>query len=186
MVNTKDKNYTYADYKKWNLTESEHYELINGEAFPKPKLSDDNKLILDRLYKQLSDFLEGKSIKAFCAPFNVRLFYKPDESDNTVFQPDITIICDPKIWVPEGCHGAPDFICEIISPAVTAVEFERKFQSYHTAGVREYWVINPEYKTLNIYNFWDDIIFPIYHCSTDTVKIGIFEDLDIKLETVWQ
>ena len=185
MANISDKNNTFADYKKWDIAEGDHYELINGAALLKHKPSEVHKTILDKLYKQLSDFLEGKTIKAFCAPFNVRLCYKADESDNIVLQPDISVICDPKIWAPGSCHGVPDFVCEIISPSVTASEFQIKFNLYHNAGVREYWVIDPDYKTLYVYNFWDDIIFPVYHCSTDIAKIGIFEDLDIKLETIF-
>jgi len=185
MANITDKNNTFADFKKWDAPDGGHYELINGEAFLKPKSSEYQLSIINKLYSQLSKFLEGKSIKAFTSPFTVRLSYKADETDDIVFQPDITIICDTKIWAAGSCHGVPDFVCEIISPTDTAVEFERKFQAYHKAGVREYWVINPGYKTLNVYNFWDDIIFPMYYGVSNTAKIGIFEDLDIKLDTIF-
>jgi hypothetical protein len=42
--------------------------------------------------------------------YDVRLFYEEDESDDTVVQPDISVVCDAKKRDPEGCRDAPDFI----------------------------------------------------------------------------
>jgi Uma2 family endonuclease len=52
----------------------------------------------------------------------------------------------------ESCHGAPDFVVEILSPSNTAIEMGRKFDLYLKAGVREYWVIEPENKGVKAYN----------------------------------
>jgi Uma2 family endonuclease len=67
----------------------------------------------------------------------VRLFYEEDESDDTVVQPDLTVICGEKKRGSEGCRGAPDFVAEILSPSNMAIEMERKFELYRQAGVRE-------------------------------------------------
>ena len=188
-----DKYYTYADYKSWKLAEGERYELIYGKAYciSKPDAfgmsapSAYHQLILIELCRQIANYLSGKPCKVFPAPYDVRLFYEEDENDGTVVQPDITIICDPKKRGSEGGRGAPDFIAEILSPSNTAIEMERKFQLYREAGVREYWVINPEHKALSVYNFKDGAIFPSTYRSADTAKISIFPDLEIKLESVF-
>ena len=180
-----DKHYTYADYKEWELAEGERYELIYGEAYCMSAPNTYHQSILMELSRQIANYLAGNPCKVFPAPFDVRLFFEEDESDDTVVQPDITIICDPKKRGKEGGRGAPDFIAEILSPSNTAIEMERKFRLYREAGVREYWVLDPEHKSLHVYNFKDNIIFPQTYSSTEIAKVGIFPDLEITLEPVF-
>ena len=180
-----DKYYTYADYREWDLAEGERYELIYGEAYAMSAPNTYHQLILAELFKQIAVYLTGKPCKVIPAPFDVRLFYAEDESDDTVVQPDITIICDRKKIGPEGGRGAPDFIAEILSPSNTAIEMERKFHLYREAGVREYWVLDTENKSLHVYNFKDNAIFPRTYKSTDRAKVEIFDDLEIELEPVF-
>jgi hypothetical protein len=68
----------------------------------------------------------------------MRFFYEDDESDDTVVQPDLTVICGEKKRGPEGCRGAPELAVEILSPSNTAIEMDRKFSLYLTAGIQEY------------------------------------------------
>ena len=180
-----DKYYTYADYKEWELAEGERYEIMYGEAYAMSAPNTYHQLILMELAKQIANYLTGKTCKVFPAPFDVRLFYAEDESDDTVVQPDITIICDAKKRGPEGGRGAPDFVAEILSPSNTASEMERKFQLYREAGVREYWILNPEFKSLSVYSFKDNVIFPKTYRSTGKAKLEIFPDLEIDLEPVF-
>src|SRR5215471_21671385 len=105
-----DKYYTYADYKEWELAKNERYELIYGEAYAMSAPNTYHQSILMELAKQIAVYLTGKPCKVYPAPFDVRLFYAEDESDDTVVQPDVSIICDRKKIGPEGGRGAPDFI----------------------------------------------------------------------------
>jgi len=144
-----ENTYTYADYREWELKEGERYELIHGEAFAMAGPNDFHQSIQMELSKQIAVYLTGKPCKIRPAPYDVRLFYSENsdgedtDSDDTVVQPDISIICDEKKRGPEGCRGAPDFVAEILSPSNTAEEMGRKFRLYRKAGVREYWVISP-------------------------------------------
>jgi Uma2 family endonuclease len=115
----------------------------------------------------------------------VRPFYAEDESDNTVVQPDITVVCDEKKRGKTGCLGAPDFVAEVLSPSNSAIEMQRKFDIYREAGVREYWVINPKYKTLSVYIFSNGTVFPRTYRDKDVVRAHIFPDLEIMLEPVF-
>ncbi|MCL2600295.1 MAG: Uma2 family endonuclease, partial [Treponema sp.] len=128
--------------------------------------------------------LTGKSCKVYPAPYDVRLFHEDDESDGTVVQPDISVICDREKRGPEGCRGAPDFVAEILSPSNTASEMARKFKLYREAGVSEYWVLDPESKTVHAHSF-DDTILTRFYSATDTAKVGIFADLAIDLKPVF-
>ena len=180
-----DPLYTYADYKEWELDEGERYELINGEAYLMSAPNTKHQEILTQLFGQFYVFLRGKPCRMYPAPYDVRLFYEEDESDDTVVQPDIVVICDEKKRGTEGCRGAPDLAVEILSPSNTAVEMDRKFKVYREAGVREYWLINPETNTLTVYRFQNGTIFTDAYGKTDTVPVAILPGLNILLEEVF-
>ena len=179
------RRFTYADYKDWDLALGERFELINGKAYGLAAPNTYHQSILMELAKQIAVFMTGKPCKVFPAPFDVRLFYEEDESDDSVVQPDISIVCDKDKLAKEGCHGAPDFIAEILSPSNKAIEMQQKFDLYREAGVREYWVIDPEHKTLHTYHFKDGWIIPRTYRASDTAAIEIFPGLSIELEPVF-
>ena len=174
--------FTYADYKEWELDEGERFELIYGEAYAMSAPSAKHQEILMDISSQFHAYLRGKPYKVYPAPFDVRLFFEEDESDDTVVQPDITIICDEKKRGKEGCRGAPDLVVEILSPSNTAMEMEQKFHLYREAGVREYWIVDPEHKTLTAYHFGKSPVQALAYGSGDTAPVAIFPDLKINLE----
>jgi Uma2 family endonuclease len=167
------------------MAEGERYEVIYGEAFAIPTPNERHQATLMEILGQFYVYLRGKPCKMYPAPFDVRLFYKEDESDDTVVQPDIVIICDEKKRGEEGCRGAPDLAVEILSPSNTAIEMERKLKLYRQAGIREYWVVDPENNGLTVYRFRDGAIFTDTYGSGDTVQVAIFPDLNIPLEQVF-
>ena len=180
-----DRRFTYAEYKDWELKEGERFELINGEAFAMAGANERHQAILGELFARLHNFLRGKPCKVYPAPFDVRLFYRKDESDDTVVQPDIVIICDDKKRGTEACLGAPDMVVEILSPSNTASEMERKLKLYQKAGVKEYWVVDPEHKGLTVYQFQKKIISMQTYGVTDTVSVGVLHGLRVELEQVF-
>jgi Uma2 family endonuclease len=119
------------------------------------------------------------------APYDVRLFYKEDESDDTIVQPDIVVVCDEKKRGYEGCRGAPDLAVEILSPSNTAIEMERKLNLYREARIREYWVIDPENESLTVYCFRE--VGSIYNYkNTATVPVSVLPGLNIELKRVFK
>jgi Uma2 family endonuclease len=184
-VQYEEKLFTYADYKSWELKEGERYELIHGIAYAMAGANTYHQSIFGELFRQIANYLDGKPCKVFSAPYDVRPFYAEDESDDTVVQPDVMIICDKNKIGKEGCHGAPDFVAEILSPSNTAIEMERKFDLYLEAGVREYWVIDPEHKGLKTYTFKDNQIFTRVYKATDAVPVEVISGLNIALEKVF-
>jgi len=148
---SEDQRYTYADYKAWELKPGERFELIYGEAYAMSAPNVSHQRILRILSREIDTFLKDKTCELFFAPFDVRPFYEEDESDDTVVQPDLVVICDPEKISEEGCRGMPDMVVEILSPSNTALEMERKLRLYMDAQVREYWIVNPKYKLINVY-----------------------------------
>ncbi|MDR2489925.1 MAG: Uma2 family endonuclease, partial [Spirochaetaceae bacterium] len=84
-----DRHWTYADYKAWELAPGERYEIIYGEAYAMAAPNINHQAMLTELLRQIANYLRGKPCKVYPAPFDVRLFYEEDESDDTVVQPDI-------------------------------------------------------------------------------------------------
>jgi Uma2 family endonuclease len=143
--------YTYKDYADWELAPGERFELIYGVAYAMASPSDRHQGIVFELGRKIGNFLEGKPCKVRPSPYDVRLFYAKDGSDDTVVQPDITVICDEKKRGKEGCRGAPDMVVEVLSPSNTIVEMQRKLVLYQAAGVREYWVVDPKQEQISAY-----------------------------------
>ncbi|GHV73329.1 hypothetical protein AGMMS49940_06310 [Spirochaetia bacterium] len=180
-----DERWTYAAYKDWELAPGERYELFRGKAMAMAAPNEYHQLILVELARQIANYLIGKPCKVIPAPYDVRLFYEEDESDDTVLQPDIVVVCDKKKRGPEGCRGAPEFVAEILSPSNKAVEMELKFDLYRQAGVKEYWVIDPEHKTLHCYGFEGDFFFFRSYGATETALVETLPGLEIALEPVF-
>jgi Uma2 family endonuclease len=147
-----DNYFTFHDYQQWEG--DERYELIDGEAYAmSPAPSRRHQDVVFGLARQLADALEGGPCRVYLAPFDVRLprATEADAEIDTVVQPDISVICDEKKLDDAGCRGAPDVIVEVISPATAARDRILKRDLYQLHGVGEYWLIDPEKRSLTIY-----------------------------------
>jgi len=180
-----ERRFTYADYKEWELDEGERYELIYGEAFAMSGPNTRHQAISVELSSQFHTYLRGKPCQVFYAPYDVRLFYEEDESDDTVVQPDIMVICDKTKIASEGCRGAPDLVIEILSPSNTALEMERKRALYRRAGVREYWVVDTRDNRITVYCFKNGAVLTNTYEAADTLPVDIFPGFGIALEEVF-
>ncbi|MDR2028022.1 MAG: Uma2 family endonuclease [Treponema sp.] len=180
-----DRYFTYADYKTWELEEGERFELIDGTAYALAAPTDSHQAILAELTRQMGNYLQGKPCRVRPAPYDVRLFYAEDGSDDTVVQPDISVICDEKKRGPEGCRGAPDLVVEILSPSNTADEYVRKFNLYMKAGVREYWIVAPASKTVQSFVLHNNAYTGTVYDSGATLPSAAVEGLSISLGAVF-
>ena len=180
-----EQRYTYADYKAWELKPGERFELIHGIAYAMSAPNLSHQQIVAILTTEFTNFLKGKTCRVIPAPFDVRLFYEEDESDDTVVQPDVMVICDPKKLSEEGCHGAPDLVVEILSPSNMAIEMERKLKLYKKAQVREYWVVDPKNKHISVYLLSEgEYIFRTCYVQ-DTIRPSTVPGLEIPLSTIF-
>jgi Uma2 family endonuclease len=130
-------------------------------------------------------FLKGKTCQVKPSPFDVRLFYEEDNSDDTVVQPDVVVVCDPKKLGDKGCRGAPDLVVEILSPSNTAIEMEWKLLLYKEARVQEYWIVDPKDRHISIYTLKNgEYTLQIYSIQ-DTARPGVVPGLEIPLSTIF-
>ena len=183
------KQYTYADYLKWQF--KERLELIKGYIYKmSPAPSRRHQAIIWNLTGQIWNHLKGHPCKAYSAPFDVRLPVKDRKSNQqitTVLQPDICVICDLSKLDDKGCLGAPDLVIEVLSPGNAVREIDQKFNVYEESGVREYWVIYPEYGHVNIFLLDESGKFVGQHPKSngEWLHSKVFPDLAINLSEVF-
>lgn len=103
-----------------------------------------------------------------------------DGNENLV-EPDISVICDPEKIDEKGCHGAPNWVIEIVLPSSKSIDYGRKQALYLLSGVREYWIVDPIRESAVIYRAAEDWI-PMFYRFGDSLKAGIYEDLEIVIE----
>lgn len=181
--------YSYADYLTW--PEGERWEIIDGVPYMQAAPSPTHQLISGELYRQLANYLQDKTCKAYPAPFCVRLT-KGDEKQNEdikkVVEPDITIVCDKSKIDDKGCAGAPDMIVEVMSPSSVKMDRFIKFNKYEKEGVKEYWIIEPEAKLVSVFVLQENQRYgrPDIYTEDDKIKVSIFPDLVVDLKPVFE
>ncbi len=145
-----NKIYTFTDYLTWKF--KERVELIKGKLFKmSPAPNRRHQEIVVFLTSTLFQYLKGRPCKLYVAPFDVRLSVPKGENTFTVVQPDLCVVCDLEKLDQQGCNGAPDLIIEILSPGNAPKEMQLKYEVYEEAGVKEYWIIDPEREVIMPY-----------------------------------
>lgn len=80
------------------------------------------------------------------------------------------------------CHvfpapfGAPDFVIEIVSPSNIKMDYVRKLALYKEAGVREYWIVDPKYERVTVYDL-ESGAEPTLHPFSERIRVGVYDDL---------
>ena len=160
----------------YNLPEGTRAELIDGQLYMMAPPSTMHQRLVMNLSAEIRDYIKkyNGSCEVFPAPFAVFL----SADDTTYVEPDISVICDNSKLTDRGCNGTPDWIIEIVSPSSSRMDYFVKLFKYRTAGVREYWIVNPMKQTIQTYSFEGDEDSNQYSFS-DTVTSSIYNDLNI-------
>ena len=170
--------YTIKDI--YNLPDGQRAELIDGQIYYMTPPSRRHQRIILSLSRQIADYIDAKNgtCEVDIAPFAVFL----NEDAKTYVEPDISVICDSDKLTDQGCKGAPDWIIEIVSPGSRKMDYFTKLFKYRTAGVREYWIVDPIKNFVIVYNF--DKSDSEQYTFADTIKAGIYDDLYIDFSTI--
>jgi Uma2 family endonuclease len=177
-----NERYTYSDYLSWD--DSERWELIGGVPFAMPPApSRQHQFASGSIYVQLSNYLRGKTCEAYIAPFDVRL--NPEGDDDTVVQPDVIVVCDKSKLNDRGCKGAPDLVVETLSDSTARRDRWVKYNLYKNAGVREYWIVDTDSKTVAINALVNGEYLGKSYGDTDMAPVGVLPGCSINLQDVF-
>lgn len=172
----KEEFYTVDDI--YALPDGERAELIDGKIYYMAPPNRRHQEIVFSLSRKIADYIENKEgdCKVYLAPFAVFL----NENDKNYVEPDISVICDNSKLNDKGCSGAPDWIIEIVSPGSRQMDYFTKLFKYQTAGVKEYWIVDPEKDSVMVYRFEAETMEQ-YSFGAD-VPVGIYEGFSIKVQ----
>jgi Uma2 family endonuclease len=133
--------------------DGKQYEVIDGELFMTPAPKPRHQKIVVRLTEELSRFVREKKLgQVFVAPVDVLL------DQHTVLEPDVLFIRQQRLEIvkEEAIEGAPDLVVEVLSPSTFYKDLRKKMTAYSQFGVQEYWIVDPEMQTIEIYTRRDD------------------------------
>lgn len=173
MALAQERNYTTDDIEA--LPEHVRAELIDGRLFYMATPSRTHQKLLGEIYGSLWSYVREKKGKCevYAAPFAVIL----DNDNKTWLEPDVVVVCDPEKLDEKGCHGAPDLVAEILSPSTRSRDCLLKLNKYQAAGVREYWIVDPDRELVQVFDFAQESVYS--YTLEDKVPVGIFGDLEI-------
>jgi Uma2 family endonuclease len=169
------KEYFYTVDDIYALPEGSRAELIDGEMYLMAPPTRGHQRIAGALYRKIADHIDSKGgdCEVDIAPFAVFL----NADDQNYVEPDISVICDRSKLTEKGCNGAPDWIIEIVSPSSRRTDYFTKLFKYRTAGVREYWIVDPEKASVRVYNFESEDTGD--YSFSDSIPVGIYEGFSI-------
>ena len=168
--------YTTEDI--YNLPEGTRAELIDGQIYYMAPPSRKHQRVVGKLFTAISQYIESKggSCEPYIAPFAVFL----NENNKNYVEPDISVICDNGKLDDRGCNGAPDWVIEIVSQSSQRMDYLTKLFKYRTAGVREYWIVNPMKRTVLVYLFGENEDSTQY-LFEDEIPVGIYPDFTMRI-----
>lgn len=178
---------TVAEFNALPLPEEEGvwYELLDGELVVvrgAPRVAHQD--VSRRLLLLLSAFMDdGKRGEVFNAPLGVVL------GDEAVALPDLVVILKEHsaIIKDDGIYGAPDLLVEIVSPGRARFDFHTKREVYERHGVREYWIVDPEARSVVQLALGDDGRYRTagVHEGDASFRCVVLPDLELPLAKVW-
>ena len=168
-------SYTVEDI--YALPDGMRAELIDGQIYYMALPSTRHQRLLNFINTEINMCIRKNHGKCevFPAPFAVFL-----NKDNINYvEPDISVICDASKLDEKGCHGAPDWIVEIVSPGNKTMDYFTKLFLSRAAKVREYWIVDSAKQMTAVYRF-EEGIMEEYSFGED-IPVGIFDGFSIKI-----
>lgn len=176
MALAQAKTYTIDDI--YALPDGQRAELIDGQMYMMAPPRRIHQELVSQFTKVIGQYIDahGGLCKVYPAPFAVFL----NTDDKNYVEPDISVICDKNKLDDRGCNGAPDWVIEIVSPSSERMDYGIKLFKYRSAGVKEYWIVNPLSQTVNVFDFECNEKTGQYSFHTDIISC-IYNDLSIKI-----
>lgn len=174
------------------------YELLDGEiVYMSPRPSTIHNIAISNISTIFNNYLKGKK----CIPFSDGVDVFLDEKNNVI--PDFMVVCNSDFVKNAGIYGAPDLVVEVLSPTTAKNDKGYKKKIYGKHGVKEYWIVDTNSKSVEIYLLENGILDldTIYSIYPDYVlnkmiqeekdkivkqfKTSLFDDLLINIEDVF-
>ncbi len=177
MASPQEKLYTIQDI--YALPDGRRAELIDGRIHMMAPPSARHQDIVFSISRKIADYIDAHrgDCKIYLAPYAVFL----NADDKNYVEPDISVICDKSKLDDRGCIGAPDWVIEVASPGTERMDYGIKLFKYRSSGVREYWIVNPMKRAVNVFDLACGNASALY-AFDDQIPVCIYEDLTIDIQ----
>ena len=173
--------FTYQDYLQFP-DDGKTYQIIEGELHMTPAPVPYHQSISRNLEHILWGFVRKKDLgKVYYAPCDIVF------SEENVVQPDIFFISKEREHIigEKYIHEAPDLIIEILSPRTKELDQKLKAKLYETFGVKEYWLVDPEKKEIEVLTLTQEG-YSSFGVFTESLSSPILKGLTVGLSEVFQ
>lgn len=162
--------YTLEDY--YAIPDDRRVELIDGVIYDMSAPTTIHQQWGTEIGFVLNSYIHKKRGKCmvFMAPTDVQL----DCDDKTMLQPDVFVVCQREKILRRCLYGAPDLAIEILSPSTRKKDMNLKYMKYANAGVREYWIVDPDRQKVMVYDLEHEE-FPVVYGFDSSVPVRIFD-----------
>ncbi|MDD6816261.1 MAG: Uma2 family endonuclease [Firmicutes bacterium] len=166
----KQGEYTLEDY--YALTGNRRAELIDGVLYDMAAPSVVHQALVLELSTALKNHIQKKGGGCFTgvAPLDVHL-NRNDEKN--ILEPDVIVVCDREKITLQRIEGAPDLVMEILSSSTRKRDLGMKYAKYLEAGVREYWIVDPENRRVVVYVMETEAL-PRVYTFDEQIPVFIF------------
>ncbi len=177
--------WTYDDYLRLP-EDGTRYEIIEGILYMANAPAYDHQYAVNEIHRQLGNFVvERKLGVALTAPFEVHLSEK-----TRPVQPDVLFIANDR--KPEAnaqvFKGSPDLVVEVISPSSLRIDQHIKFGAYEQAKVREYWLVDPKTRSVEVYSLpkeGPEYVLLGQFSNNEKMKSAVLEGLEIEVSSLF-
>lgn len=169
----KQGEYTLEDY--YAIPDDIRVELIDGVIYDMAAPTRLHQLLIGEIHGILREYI--RSNRGSCVPFMAPSDVKLGWDNKTVVQPDVFVLChrDQNDESSQRLKGVPDFVVEVLSPSTRKKDSMIKLKKYTAAGVREYWLVDPDKKCILVHLLQSHDICPTIYSFTDKVPVAIFD-----------
>ena len=165
--------YTIADWE--NLPDDLRLELIDGRFYDMGQPSVRHQVVAQEIFRRFMSFIEGNNGK--CLPIIAPVGVQLNRDMKNMLEPDMIVVCDPgKLGEANGkwLVGEPDFVLEVLSDSTKKRDMTLKLRKYEEAGVKEYWIADPEREVVLTYVFSAEVT-PTVYSFNDRIPVSIYD-----------
>ncbi len=160
--------YTLEDY--YAFPGDIRVELIDGVIYDMTAPTTVHQFLTSCVFTRMFNYQAAHP--GDCMPFHSPVDVQLDCDNRTVIQPDLIVLCEKEKNQIKRIYGAPDFVMEVLSPSTKNRDLIIKLNKYMTAGVREYWIVDPYTDTVTVYDF-EHGEYPIHYTFDDDIPVRI-------------